>query len=226
VSVAVIATALAAVLGYCAVAASTTATFSVSGMVELQPDPFATPYPAVGAVIVATDEAGHTHTADSGIGGDFQLVGVPNGGIAVNVSYPGYAPVTVDVFLSSVYSAGASAVVVTLTPGNLSNGTVGSLTPFVNLETFVAAIGGGLVLLGLVAAIAGAAAILTLRSDRPALGVVGGGAGLFSPLILILLNLGEAFPTLLAASALLAAVGGFALAIRAIEMALVASAPE
>ncbi len=145
-------------------------------------------------MIVATDEAGHNHTAVSGISGDFQLAGEPTGGIAVNVSYPGYAPVTVDVFLSSVYSAGATGVVVTLIPGNLSNGTVGSLTPFVNLETFVAAIGGGLVLLGLVALIAGAAAILTLRSDRPALGVVGGGAGLFSPLILILLNLGEPFP--------------------------------
>lgn len=226
VNVAVIALFLAAVLGYYAIAASSPARFSVTGSVALQPNPYGGTYPAVGALIVATDEAGHNHTTTTGISGAFDLGGLPTGGIALNMSYPGFAPVTVDVFLSTVYSAGATGVDVTLVAGNASNGTVGSLTPFVNLETFVAAIGSGVVLLGLVAAIAGAAALLTLRSDRPALGVVGGGAGLFAPLAILLLNLGDPFPVVLGVSALLAAIGGFALAIRAIEMGLVGAAPD
>lgn len=224
--VAVIAAVLAGVLGFYAIAATAPASFSVTGSVTLQPNSESAPYAAVGAVVVATDEAGHTASTSTGITGGFELDALPTGGIALNVSYPGFAPETLDIFLSTVYSAGVSGVVVTLLPGNNSTGTVGSLTPFVNLETFVAAIGGAVVLLGLVAAIAGAAAILTLRSDRPALGVVGGGAGLFAPLVLVLLDLGNPFPILLAVSALLAALGGFALGIRAIEMGTVDAAPE
>jgi len=226
VSVAVIAVVLAAVLGYYAIAASAPGSFSVTGSVSLQPNSVSTPYAAIGAVVVATDEAGHTYPTSTGLTGGFELDGLPTGGISLNVSYPGYAPETVDLFLSTVYSAGASGVDVTLVAGNNSTGTLGSLTPFVNLETFVAAIGGAVVLLGLVAAIAGVAAILTLRSDRPALGVVGGGAGLFAPLILVLLDLGNPFPILLVTTALLAGVGGFALGIRAIEMGMVDPAPD
>jgi hypothetical protein len=226
VSVAVIATLLAGILGFYAIAANSPGQFSVTGSVTLQPNALTTPYPAIGAVVVATDEAGHNYTTTTGIGGAFELVGLPTGGIALNMSYPGFAPETIDIFLSTVYSAGASGVDVTLGSANNSSGTLGSLTPFVNLETFVAAIGGAVVLLGLVAAIAGAAALLTIRSDRPALGVVGGGAGLFAPLAIVLLDLGTPFPILLAASALIAGVGGFALAIRAIEMGMVGAAPD
>jgi len=226
VNIAVIAAVLAAILGYYAIASTSPATFSVTGTVDLQPNSVTTPYPVVGAVVAATDEAGHNYSTTTGPGGTFDLPRLPTGGISLNVSFPGYAPMTVDVFLSTVFSAGASGVEVTLVPGNVSNGTAGSLTPFVNLETFVAAVGGGVVLLGLVAAIAGAAAILTLRRDRPALGVVGGGAGLFAPMILLLLDLGDPFPVLLAASGVLAAIGGFALAIRAIEMGMVGAAPD
>ncbi|MGD0257116.1 MAG: carboxypeptidase-like regulatory domain-containing protein [Thermoplasmata archaeon] len=226
VNVAVIAAVLAAILGYYAIAATAPSSYAVSGSVELQPNSSSAPYPAVGAVIVATDEAGHDHNTTTDLGGNFELGGLPTGGISVNVSFPGFAPLTVDIFLSTVYSAGAGAIDVVLDPGSVSNGTLGSLTPFVNLETFVAAMGGAVVLLGLVAIIAGAAAILTLRSDRPALGVVGGGAGLVAPLALVFLDVGDPFPILLAASAILAAIGGFALAIRAIEMGMVGAAPD
>jgi hypothetical protein len=226
VGVAVIAVVLAGILGYYAVAASAPGAFSVSGSVELQPNEQTAPYAAVGATIVATDEAGRNYTTATGLDGTFVVTGLPTGGVAVNVSYPGFSPLTIDVFVSTVYSAGANAIDVTLVGGNSSNGTLGSLTPFVNLETFVAAIGGAVVLFGVVAAIAAAAGILTLRSDRPALGVVGGGAGLFAPLVLVFLDLGTPFPLLLAASAALAGVGGFALGIRAIEMGLVDPAPD
>lgn len=225
-NVAVIALVLAAILGYYAVAATTPGTYSVSGAVGVQQNTSAPIVPGAGALIVATDEAGHNVSTIADGNGSFVFTALPTGGVSLNVSLPGYAPVTIDIFLSSVFSAGAGAVDVTLEAGNVSNGTLGSLTPFINLETFVAAIGGGVVLLGLVAAIAGAAAFLTLRSDRPALGVVGGGAGLFAPLVLLSLDLSGPFPIVLAASGLLAGFGGFALAIRAIEMGLVGDAPD
>jgi hypothetical protein len=226
VCVAITAAILAGVLGYYAVAATAPASFTVTGTVQLQPNPQENPFPAIGALVVATDEAGRNVSTTTGFDGTFTIGGLPTGGIALNVSYAGYSPLTLDIFLSTVYSAGANGVDVTLTSGNNSTGTLGSVTPFVNLETFVAAIGGAIVLLGLVAAIAGAAAILTLRSDRPALGVVGGGAGLVAPFALVFLDLGNPFPILLVASALVAGFGGFALGIRAIEMGLVDAAPD
>jgi hypothetical protein len=229
-NVAVIAAVLAAVLGYYAVAATSPGHYAVSGVIGLQentsqPNTYEI-VPAVGALIVATDEAGRNYTTLTGANGSFGLSSVPTGGLSVNISYPGYTPVKVDIFLSTVFSAGAGSVDVDLVPGNSTNASIGSLTPFINLETFVAAIGGGIALLGMVALIAGAAALLTLRSDRPALGVVGGGAGLFAPLAIFSLDLGGPFPIVFAATALLAAFGAFALAIRAIEMGLVASAPD
>jgi hypothetical protein len=226
VGVAIVAAALAGVLGYYAVAAPAPGDFSVSGAVDLEPNATVGPVPSPGVLVVATDEAGNNFSTATSASGTFDLAGLPTGGLTLNVSYPGYAPVLLEVFVSSVFSAGSSAVDVILTPGNVTNGTLGSLTPFVNLETFVAAIGGGVVLLGLVAAIAAMAALLTARVDRPALGVVGGGAGLFAPLAVLYLGLGAPFPLVLAATGLLAGIGGFALAIRAIEMALVGSAPD
>jgi hypothetical protein len=225
-AVAVIALAFAAVLGFYAVAATAPGTYSVSGSVDLQPTSITTPFPAAGATVVATDEAGHNYSTRTGTDGAFAISGFPTGGLVLNVSYPGYAPLELYLFFSSVYTAAASGVDVTLGVGNNSTGVVGSLTPFINLETFVAAIGGAIVLFGAVALVAGIAAVLTLRSDRPALGVVGGGAGLFAPLALVLLDLGTPFPLLLVASGAIAAVGGFALGIRAIEMALVDAAPD
>jgi Carboxypeptidase regulatory-like domain len=225
-NVTVIALVLVAILGYYAAAAPTPAQYSVSGTVGLAQNSSSPIFPAVGALVIATDESGHNTTAVTADDGSFRFASLPTGGVSLNMSYPGYAPVTVDIFLSTVFSAGSTAVSVTLFAGNLSNGTLGSLTPFINLEAFVAAIGSGIVLLALVAAIAGAAALLTLRSDRPALGVVGGGAGLFAPLVIVTLDLSTPFPILLAASGLLAAFGGFALAIRAIEMGLVGAAPD
>ena len=87
-----------------------------------------------------------------------------------------------------------------------------------DLEQFVASIGAGIVLLGLVAGLAGYAGVLTLRSDRPAVGVVGGAAGVFSPVALLLLSLGDPFPLLVLGSAALSVLGAFVVGLRAIQM--------
>jgi len=136
----------------------------------------------------------------------------------MNVSLPGYAPVTIDTFASPVYGTAVTGLSILLVPGNASNATTESLTPFPDLETFVASVGSGAVLLGIVAILGGWAAVVTGRSNRPAVGVVGGAAGVFAPVALFFLSLSGVFPSLLLATAALAAVGAFAATTRSLEI--------
>jgi hypothetical protein len=224
-NVAVFAALLTGILGYYAVVADAPGSFSVGGTVALE-DSKGRTVPAGGASIIATDEAGQQFNTTAAGDGQFEFSGLPTGGVTLNVTYPQYAPVRVDVFLSTIYSGGATSIDVNLIAGNFSERSTMSLTPFLNVETFVAAIGGGVVLLGLVTVIATVSAIVTFRHDRPAVGIVGGGAGLFAPLVIVLLSLGIPFPVLLGASGVLAAIGGFVLAFRAVEMGQVGRVPD
>jgi hypothetical protein len=218
VGVVVLAAALGAVLGYYGVAAAAPGSYPVSGTVD-RTLPGGGTAPAVGATVTLTKDGGGTISETTAPNGAFSFSGVPTGGIALTVNLSGYAPVTVDTFASSVYDAGTTGILVTLGFGGAGNGTTVSLSPFTNLESLLAAIGSGIVLLGLVAVVAGVAAVLTLRHDRPVLGVIGGGAGLLAPFALYLSQLSAPFPTLVAASAILAALGGFVLMLRAAELA-------
>ena len=175
--------------------------------------------PAAGASIVLTTDGGSRLVAvtDPTTGG-FSFSGVPVGGIALNISQSGYAPVTVVTFASSVYDAGTTGLVVTLVPGSVGNGTTVALSPFPDLESFLASVGSGVVLLGLVAVIGAVGAVVTARSDRPAVGVVGGAAALLAPAALGLLSLGGVFPELLLGTAVLASLGAFAATVRGIEI--------
>jgi hypothetical protein len=223
--VAILAVVLAAVFGYYAVLAPTPSHFTVTGTVYVSPA-FGTPTPVYGASVVAHEEGGATVSATTRSDGTFVLSGLHTGGVSVNITDPGFAPQTVEIFLSTVYSAGQSGMSVVLLPGGLHNASTQSLTSYVNLETFVAAIGGGITILGFVAVLAVYAAVVTRRDDRPAVGVVGGGAGLLAPVGIALLTLGTPFPILLAATAALAGVGAFILSIRAVEMGQVGAVPD
>ncbi|MGA8664928.1 MAG: carboxypeptidase-like regulatory domain-containing protein [Thermoplasmata archaeon] len=225
VGTAILAAVLAALFGYYAVLAPAPGEFSVSGTVQLAPASGGI-LPGSGAQVVATVESGATFTTIVGSGGTFSLLGLPAGGVALTITDAGYSPITVGVFVSTLYSSGNSGMIVQLTPGSATNSSTVALTPYPNLEQFVAAIGGGVVILGFVALLTGYAAALTLRSDRPAVGVVAGGAGLFAPVALAFLSLGSAFPILLEGSGALAILGAFALSIRAVQMAQTGPAPD
>jgi Carboxypeptidase regulatory-like domain len=225
VGTAVVAVVLAGMFGYYAYVAPAPGSFSVSGEVQLVPASGA-PVPGAGAQVVATVDSGATYSTVAAADGSWGFTDLPPGGVSVAVTDPGYSPVTVDVFVSTLYSAGASDVVVQLTPGSATNTSTFALTPFPDLETFVAAIGGGVVILGFVAILTAYAAVLTRRSDRPAVGVVAGGAGLMAPIALAYLSLAPAFPLLLAGSVALTVLGGFALSIRAVQMAQTGPAPD
>ncbi len=224
VGIVVLAAAFAGILTYYGVAATGPATYTVSGTVYAE-SISGSERPAAGASVTIDEENGGTQVADTGIGGGFSFSSVPSGGMALHVALGDYEPGTVSTFASPGYDAGTSSIAVVLVPVGYGNSTNASLTPFPDLESFLASIGTGVVLLGLVAVIALVAAWLTLRADRPALGVIGGAAGLTAPIALYLLALGYAFPVVLTATTVLAAFGGFTLAVRAIDIGQVAPAP-
>jgi hypothetical protein len=216
--VALAAVAFAGVFSYYAFVAPTPGSFEANGTVLLGTSSGPS-VPGAGVVVEATAESGATFETATAADGSFVLTGLPTGGLTLRFIHPGYSPIVVDAFVSTLYSSGATGLAVTLGKGSAFNVSTYALTPFTDLEQFVAAIGAGVVLLGVVALLAGYTAVVTLRADRPALGVVAGGAGLTAPLALALLSLGDPFPGLLAGTAALALLGGFALSIRAVQMA-------
>jgi len=183
--------------------------------------------PASDAIVVLTTESGTRLSTVSSPGtGAFAFSGVPVGGITINVTQAGYAPVTVTTFASSVYDAGTTGLSITLVPGSSGNGTAVALSPFPDLESFLASIGSGVAILGLVAVLGGAGAIVTARSDRPAIGVVAGFGGLLAPAAINFLALGSVFPTIVLGTAVLAAIGAFVATVRTLELLQVGPAPR
>jgi hypothetical protein len=223
-AVVVLAVALAGVFAYYGFVASMPGRFTVSGTVYEAPVPGVT-VPASGVAIVLTEDSGQTLTETTGPDGVFSFASVPAGGVRLNATLPGYAPALYDTFVSSVYDAGTQGIQITLSPGGVANTSSVSLSPFTTLEAFLASIGSGTLLLVLVAAVAGAAVVRSGRRPRPALGVIGGGAGLLAPFGLYLFFLGTAFPFVFAGTAALAAFGAFSLMLGTVEIAQTGPAP-
>ena len=223
-AIVVLAAAFAGILGYYAYAATAPGAYAVNGTVYAEGSSGAYT-PAAGAQVTITEDNGAQATTSTDGAGNFAFTGIPSGGIALHVALAGYLSATLGTFASPVYNAGTTGIGIVLATAGTGNSTNGTLTPFPDLESFLASIGSGIVLLGVVAAIAVVAALLTMRSDRPALGVVGGGAGLAAPFTLYLLGLSSAFPILVATTAVLAGFGAFTLAVRAAELWQTAPAP-
>jgi hypothetical protein len=217
VGVVILAAVFGAALAYYGVAAAAPGNYPVNGDVD-EAVPGGGVMPAAGATVTLTEDGGATMSVTTTPTGYFSFTGAPTGGIVVEVTLPGYAPVTVETFASSVYDAGTTNMYIVLEPASTSNATTVYLSPFSDLESLLASIGSGILLLGLIALVAGVAAMYTLRQNRPALGVIGGGAGLLAPFALYLLALSTPFPLLWAATAALAGLGGFALTVRAVEL--------
>jgi hypothetical protein len=224
VVVAVLAAALAAVLVYDAWDAAQPAAFTVDGTVGHEVG--GAVEPLVGAQVILTNDANRSTDMVTGFDGSFSFAGVPAGGVTLNVTAAGYAPFAVATFVSLVYGTQATGLQIVLVPGSAGNGSSVALTPFPDLEQFVASVGSGAVLLALIALVAGVAAVATVREDRPALGVVGGAAGLLAPFVLFYLTLSAVFPLLEEVTAMMAAAGAFALVVRTVQMAQTGPAPD
>ncbi len=214
--IAVACAALAGVLVFDAWQAVQPATFGVSGAVESTATGFS--QPLAGATVVLTNDANQSTTQVTGPEGTFSFGSVPSGGVTLNVSAPGYASRSVSTFVSSVYAGPTSGIVIQLTPGLASNVTSVALADFPDLEQFVAALGAGAILLGVVTIVAGAAAVITARADRPAIGVIGGAAGVVSPFAVVYLSLSSVDLAVSVGTAAVAALGAFVVAWRAVQM--------
>ncbi len=214
-TVVIVSAVLTALLVAYGVGAGSPASYEVSGDV-VKPSGQA----ATGATVVLTENDGHELSTTIGFASaSFEFANVPAGGISINVTLAGYAPVTIDTFASPVYNAGTTGFGIQLEPGSADNGTTYVLSPFPDLETFVASIGAGAVLLGLIAVVAAGATVAGFRNDRGALVVVGGGGGAAAPLALYLLSLTGVFPSIALASAIAGAAGAFVVAVGALELA-------
>lgn len=214
----------AGVFTYYAFAAAAPGEYAVNGTVYTASTSGST-RPALGVTVTVDEEGGSTASTITGTDGGFAFPTVPSGGITVHVALAGYGPATVATFASPVYNAGTTGLAIVLVPTGSGNSTNATLTPFPDLESFLASIGTGVAILGLAAAVALVAAVVTLRADRPAIGVVGGGAGLAAPFALYLMGLSVAFPLLVALTAMLGALGAFVLALRAADIAQAAPVP-
>jgi hypothetical protein len=222
--VAVVSAGLAAGLILAGVEAAQPSQYTISGTVVGPSGSGAAPIP--GATVTLTDDAGRVTTVVTGFDGTFAFSNVPNGGVTLNVSATGYAPTTVSTFVSSVYATQSTGLQISLSPGTSANGTTNDLTPFPDMEQFLASVGAGAILLGIIGLVAGFAAVVTIREDRPAVGVLGGAAGLLSPLALVYLSLSSALPILIEVTAVTAGAGAFVLAMRAMQLAQTGPAPD
>jgi Carboxypeptidase regulatory-like domain len=216
-AIAVLAAAFAGVLVYDSWVAVQPASFAISGAVESTSGGY--PQPIVGATVVLTNDANHSSSETTGIGGGFSFTSVPTGGVTLNVSAPGYASQSVSTFVSTIYAGPTTGIVIDLTPGTPANVTTVALAQFPDLEQFVAALGSGAILLAMVTLVAGAAAVITSRADRPALAVIGGASGMLSPFVVVYLSLTSVSLVVTVGTAVVAAAGTFVVTWRALQMA-------
>lgn len=222
--VAVVGAALGAVLVYDGWEASRPSSFTIAGSVDHLVGGFA--QPIAGATVTLTNDANASTRVVTGFDGAFSFGSVPSGGVTLNVTAPGYEPATVTTFVSSVYQTAATGIEVDLTSGASGVGSTVVLAPFPDLEQFLASVGSGAALLAIIAVVAGYAAIATMRDDRPAVGVVGGAAGVLAPLVPFYLTLSSAFPLVESLTAILAGAGAFALTLRVVQLGQTGPAPD
>jgi hypothetical protein len=218
VTVAALAAFTAAYLGVAGVQAAQPSSYVVSGTVwEVHSG--TPPTLAVGAtVVLRTNDNRTTLTELTGANGTFWFVAVPNGGIDLNVTHAGYGPTDVYTFASRAYSAGTRGMTVYLAPGGPTNTSAQVQSPFPDLETFLAYVGGGAVLAAAVAVVAGLAAFALRRPGSAVVGVLGAGAAVAFPGVVLFLSLDAAFPLLAAPAGLGGGLGAFALVLAAAEL--------
>jgi hypothetical protein len=184
--------------------------------------------PAAGAAVVLSVDGKYFATNLTGPTGTFAFQSVPAGGIELNVTAagPGYGSSVVYTFASRSYSTQTHGLQITLEPGAPSNSTVRALTPFGDLETLLAYVGGATVLFAVAAVLAVAAAVVVRRPFGAVVGVIGAGGSVAAPAILVFLSLDSVYPLVTTVAATVGAAGAFALVLTTVELASRSAPPE
>lgn len=189
--------------------------YTVSGQVIAVSANSTRDLPIAGAIVNVTGENGYRATAVTDAQGRFAFADVPSGGIAVNVTAPAFAPVTVVVFANPVYSspsAHPTNLTISVVPGTAAAGTTVQESPFADLEQFVATLWSGTSVLSVAVIVAVVGLHQLGRRGKFVWGVAGGMAGATAPVALYLLGTIGLFP-LLDDLALVPAVAGLAVTI-------------
>lgn len=199
-------------------------TYAVGGLVT---GPGGSPLP--GATVNVSGEGGFDRLLVTGSSGTFDLLGVPGGGVLLNVSDPGYSSQSMLIFLSPVYSAtggDARSLSFELAPGPSTTTTSRVVSAFPDLESLLATLFSGAIWLALAALVSGVGARSFRRSGDHATGVAGGFAGILAPFAFILLGITSIFPGLEYLGGLLIALGVLATTLLLLPMWLTAPAPD
>ncbi|MCI4340150.1 MAG: carboxypeptidase-like regulatory domain-containing protein [Thermoplasmata archaeon] len=203
-------------------------TFTVQGTVLAATPTPGLSVPLSGAFVNVTGESGTVATVVTNATGHFAVSGLPAGGVQVNVSAPGFDPVIVEVFVSSIYAtAGASSgLTISLAPTSDTATTTVVQSPFGSLESFLTSLGAAALILGIAAVLAAVGARSARRAERPTYAVAGGAATLLAPGALFTLGDTVAFPYLEIPTAVLAAVGALAISLAIVPLLWEARPPE
>jgi len=214
----------AGLLGYEGYAASEPGLYVVSGTVY--EDTGGVLVPTAGAHVVLSVDGSVVGSTATGPSGTFGFAHVPAGGIELNVTAPGFGPTTVYTFASKSYSTQTRGLEITLEPAGPNNSSVNALTPFGDLETLLAYVGGAAVLLGTAAVVAGVASIAVRRPGGGVPGVIGAGAAVAVPAVLIFLSLGSAFQDVTIVAGVVGGAGACALVLATADLASRGGASE
>ncbi len=208
-----------AVLAYDGYDAAQPALYSVSGIVYQQ-HPGGTETPLAGATVVLwTDDNRSRLTNHTNSLGEFAFHhDVPNGGIELNITDLCCAPTVVYLFASRAYSSATTGLGVTLA-SRPANSSASALTPFPDLETFLAYVGGAAALFGTATVVAVVAAMAVRREGGAVLGVLGGGAAVALPVVVLLFSLGDALPVVTAFAGAVGGAGAFVVVLCAADLA-------
>jgi hypothetical protein len=154
--------------------------------------------PITDAHVSIQGENGFTAHVVTDANGRFAVPRVPFGGVELDAAAAGYSPLHVELFASPVYTSvagGMGNLGIGLAPGNASNSTSVSTTPFPTLESLVATLlsGTGLFVIG---ALVGAFGAWAAWRGRLPMAVAAGATLVAAPAVIPLLGLLSVTPAL------------------------------
>ncbi len=194
-------------------------TYTVSGTVFVEhPGGTATPLSGATVVLWTDDNRSRLTNHTNGLGEFLFRNDVPNGGVELNITDLCCPPTVVYLFASRSYSTATSGIDVTLSSTS-ANASAYALTPFPDLETFLAYVGGAAVLFGVATAVAAFATIAVRHQGGAVVGVLGGGASVALPAVVVLFSLGDALPIVTALAGAVGGAGAFVLVLCAADLA-------
>ncbi|MCI4325158.1 MAG: carboxypeptidase regulatory-like domain-containing protein [Thermoplasmata archaeon] len=198
--------------------------FEVRGVVEHD---LGAATPLAGVTVNLTSETGAATTTTAS-DGTFSFPHVPAGGVTLNFTDPGFAPVVIQLFASQLYSTAGigSPVNVEMSPGEPGNVTDVALTPFGDLAGYLTSLWSASALLALGAVVAAVGTIAAYRERRLPFAVAGAGAAVAAPIAPGLLSVMGAFPVVTWFAALAVAVGAVALGLGTVRLATRGRPPD